>query len=1427
MAQFGKDVDNIVANSSIKIVSTELLETYTIYIIEVKIGPYSWTVRHRYSDFHDLHEKLCSQCKLDRSLLPPKKLFGNQSESFIKKRQHDLEVYLQTVLHYVANKMPNSFASFLEFDQYEIHGITHIMAEELYERGDVMLQTREIYKSTPLHLYALTERLKLPEPTCESGDVKRDLGHILDFITRLKCLRVCGGKKIGNSNINMNELNFDLTLFKSLQKLELLSLNFGLIGGLDIVKQTVQTITVRDSVSSIKEVLLQDLPQWKADDGTLLVSYWDGLTHVDFSYNTIEQIDDSVQLMPKVVHFDLSHNKIETIQHLQWLSHMTYLDLSYNDIEQLEALHSKLGNLKTLKLAGNRLQSLQGLSKLFSLEHLDLSYNQVATVEDIRPISKLPCVEELLLLGNPVILTLDYRTKTLALFGDRVNETCLDKEVTTQKELDTVKVLQAIQKSKDKAKEISIKKATSGASLTDLAQSQTPTSSSYHGYNKDITNKQTSGNQVSQTTPLLQKYNLFVRPSIKGSMTTHNTTPSSITSSLVSTRLPSSSSSPLDHQSLRPRNISIPSNENNDIDGQNYHRISSSNQLHVSNSNNNLPLPSGTHHVNISTLQDHTNTSFCSILHTRLFGEDAGPNVEQIMFVMWCPVIQYSNTGSLFPCCVVLTERRIFILQLRNQESTIQGAPAMETFYILPLCNIQQVLVGLCYSYIRIEESFVGASGTFALIAADMDTGKNFFETLKQCAESSPENGELDIINGLQDCDLSKQIYTLEEANEECTGRVAFAAYVREGERSAQEFLVMSENRVYIVKADVLFWPKPSFDTDQIELERRFEIVRQFSVEAKISEISKYTSEMSARSEGTSVPVTPTSNIKYEEYGLSMMFHEILGSHKFNYQFLSTKVRDSFLDRLTGLRSEHAHRMSPTLRQEPEGGNESSDGSEDRVSDKIIEKKTSNDVDSDSSDIERISEPDTEEDLPELLPRKHKLRSKTTIILPRSSQFLEETTEVPSYTLHYLTPELVQHLERSVKKYTLFQPLSPKLETLREMSGEQLANFFHKNIVPVGHDEAELHDVLWTNIIPYTNPGNEIVTCLMLSNRAVYFVSDKHVRLHQASGRPSWMTHARHVSDSVIGIQSKDIDKHHSCGIVHISENKGLIIKPYCILDFSDIQQINVGLFDQCVRLTGDKRETVFTLVTRNSETTSTFLKNLSTMLSLYIASPMVNVNSSDMEQDFYKAFDKRTKTTVEGIEYVHPSKVKFCYPGDEAISDLLFLINEHLNTASIKVGRENILQYIVGYMTHIHNNEVSSVVLEPISIILTNKCLCFVTEDLVSYPLPDFVRGLPSMPRQNVTDVKKIEYLKYIKQNGDEPRDITLVFSDEKDDIVLVPDHYSLKESQDRNNTPDILVRIFIQSERELTKFISLMKIQWREIHTNHEDLSVMLSTQ
>lgn len=852
-------------------------------------------------------------------------------------------------------------------------------------------------------------------------------------------------------------------------------------------------------------------------------------------------------------------------------------------------------------------------------------------------------------------------------------------------------------------------------------------------------------------------------------------------------------------------------------------------------SSRNIPLPSSTHNVNISSLPDHTNAQFNSSMHQRLFGDTAEQtDAELIKYILWCPVIQYCNHGNTTPCCVVLTARRIFILQLKNAESSIQDVPALETFYILPLCNIQQTMVGLCYSFIRVEESFVGSSGTFAFIAFDSDRGKGIFDALKACCETEDDSDDtsLDIINCSQDCDLAEQIYDIEEKKGECTGRIAFTAHVHKPDDKTRLYLVMSENYVYVVKSCVLFWPKPTFDSLKIETKHRFEMIEQFSVEAEIAEIKTY--KVTESVEDSFPPVTPTSNVQFQEYGLSMVFHETLGFHAFDYQFLSTKARDMFLSKLTSLKGEHAHRMSPTLREEPEGGNESEESSGDC---KTNDKAGSANSKTDESDIERLSDPESSENENRVIPGEldvgggmsnRKVRAHTEIIVPKIlEQSCEEGAELPGYTLVYLSPELLKHLETCVRTYTLFKPVSPKLQALQEMPGENLAKFFHTNIVPVGVEGEELHHVMWTNVTPYTNPSDEIVTCVMLSNRAVYFVSDRPVSLHQKAGRPSWMTHARHVSDSVIGLQSKMTDKHHSSGILLTSDKDAALVRPYCILDFKDIHQVNVGLFDQCVRLTGSKRENVFTLVTRNSETTSVFMKTLSSMLSLYIASPMLDKSSSDLEQDFYKAFDKRTKTTVEGMEYVHPSKVKFCYPGDEAISDLLFLINEHLRSMSLRLGRENILQYILCYKTQLFTSEVDTIVLEPISIILTNKCLCFVTEDLVSYPLPDFVRGLPSMPRHRVTDVKKLEYLKCIKQNQSNKRDITLVFSDEKEDIVLVPDHYSLDENYGRDSPPEVVVRVFIQSERELNKFLMLVQSQWEELNSGEKQSEHQLILQ
>uniref|UniRef100_A0A8V5G6X4 Nischarin n=1 Tax=Melopsittacus undulatus TaxID=13146 RepID=A0A8V5G6X4_MELUD len=430
-----------------------------VYIIQVSVGSHQWTVKHRYSDFHDLHEKLVSEKKIDKNLLPPKKMIGKNSKSLVEKRQKELEVYLQTLLVKFPVTAPKVLSHFLHFDLYEINGITAALAEDLFHRGEQLLMAGEVFTIRPLQLYAVTQQLLQGKPTCANGDAKTDLGHILDFTCRLKYLKVSGtGGPFGTSNIQEHLLPFDLSIFKSLHQIEISHCGGKLIKGLTSCKHALATMSVRFSATSMKEILVpeaSEFDQWEPEGETssrpvtAVIPTWRTLTTLDMSHNSISQIDDSVKLIPKIEFLDLSHNGVSLVENLQHLYNLVHLDLSYNKLTSLEGVHTKLGNIKTLNLAGNHLERLCGLNKLYSLVNLDLSNNKIDQIDEVKNIGNLPCLEKVVLSSNPLSIIPDYRTKVLAQFGDRASEVCLDNIVTTEKELDTVEVLKAIQKAKE------------------------------------------------------------------------------------------------------------------------------------------------------------------------------------------------------------------------------------------------------------------------------------------------------------------------------------------------------------------------------------------------------------------------------------------------------------------------------------------------------------------------------------------------------------------------------------------------------------------------------------------------------------------------------------------------------------------------------------------------------------------------------------------------------------------------------------------------------------------------------------------------------------------------------------------------------------------------------------------------------------------
>ncbi|XP_072928795.1 nischarin isoform X7 [Hemitrygon akajei] len=455
----GQLTEGPLEGKEIRIIGSELVENYTVYIIEVKVGNHQWTVKHRYSDFHELHEKLTAGKKIDKNLLPPKKIIGKNSKTFVEKRQKELEVYLQTLLTKFPLAAPKVMSHFLHFDLYEINGITAALAEQLFHKGEQLLLAGEVFCLRPLQLYAITQQLRLASPTCASGDARTDLGHVLDFACRLKYLKITGTRgSVGNSNIQEHHLKFDLSIFKSVLQIEISNCDAEQIIGLPSLKHSLATMTVSFSTASMKDILVpeaSEFEQWEVEGMAsehpvaAIIPRWNMLTTLDMSHNQISNIDESVRLIPRVEFLDLSYNEITVMENLQHLYNLIHLDLSFNKLTLLQGVHTKLGNIKTLNLTGNQLESLSGLNKLYSLVNLDLGDNKISQIEEIKNIGSLPCLEKVFLSNNPLSIIPDYRTKVLAQFGDRASEVCLDNTVTTGKELDTVEVLKAIQKARE------------------------------------------------------------------------------------------------------------------------------------------------------------------------------------------------------------------------------------------------------------------------------------------------------------------------------------------------------------------------------------------------------------------------------------------------------------------------------------------------------------------------------------------------------------------------------------------------------------------------------------------------------------------------------------------------------------------------------------------------------------------------------------------------------------------------------------------------------------------------------------------------------------------------------------------------------------------------------------------------------------------
>ncbi|KAI8511597.1 hypothetical protein Bbelb_106970 [Branchiostoma belcheri] len=1519
MAGAAEDYSEYLGAKTVRIVSAEQVENYTVYIIEVTSGTNTWTVRHRYSEFSELHEKLLSEKKVDKNALPPKKLLGNMSKSFVEKRQKELEVYLQMLLEKHQDCIPKVLERFLDFHLYEIFGVTHALAEELFTKGDMILSAGEVFHMTPMQLHAISTRLQMPISPCHSEDARSDLSHVLDFVSKLKYLQVTGSEgNLGSSNINVSSLSFDMAMFKCLQQVQINQCNARLVTGLDSLKKSLATLGVHQSTTTIKDVLIpaaSSITQWKSEEETqdyllsTVVPVWGVITTADFSHNQIKHIDESLKLIPKVEFLSLSHNVISTLDHLQHLSCLTHLDLSHNHLTTVEALHTKIGNIKTLNLAGNKLETLEGLSKLYSLVTLDVS--------DMKHIGTLPCIESVLLTGNPVTMVTDYRTKVLATFNDRSKEVCLDGEPTSQKEQDTVAVLQAIQKAK-LAKEKDSKrhhKKLHAASIADADSADTSSTASSVSQGVDVLStseeylrfevealRQQGGENWLTAFNVRQEDPQGLQHQGQACVSVCGWCSAPRTGMFAGVWMVFSTKDSVQHQGQAclpecgwysaPRTGMFAC----------VWIVFSTKDRHVY-----LCVDGAQHQGQCSAPRTGMFTCVWMVFSTKdstkdrhvYLCVDGVQHQGQICLPVcgWCSAPRTAPRTGMFACVWM-----VFSTKDRHVCLSVDGVQHQGQ----PLLLSPSPRQSPASSPSTKRRSHHHNSGRRSPARAHQSQGSKSavppIQDVQTSANSSPlaRPTSLPLLQKPDQPTVTVEEDTPRETPNSATlGNAKFADYLRqvihqkpgEAENPPDE----SENFMHILFAGCLSKESPysEFPACFVATSKAVHVLKALEFPSAIAGVPMMQHfcsiplatlqqmvvglfDQTVTIEGTDTRFTVITGSSDKTQALVKVISESFQEERSEKTKVARQDEES-LGRLTKLlsitenregkspveinnfaviqganqepciiiltnkylyicREDHSywpvirHTLSESYKLSSILGwkrGEIGSGQQFQTCTTKIQVESTQGLDLNFRTKEQQAS--FMASLSQLVgDREHKAtidrpwdEAEGRITSPVKEIKTPTKSRKPvSIEVLYSSPDALDRLSASNDCRTL--SVSEPLLQLVSLKGMALVRYFHDRVAQISTETEELKHVMWSVVVPHVDPKQEITSCIMLSTKAVYFLSDESISKKKVSlGVPSHLrTHKRATSDysGVRKLSTAHETSPHSSGIVEpgTPNSSRKVVRCIHTQYLADLKQVTVGMFDQSFRLTGDSSANTFACITRDFDATHIFIEQLMGVLSLGVATttPTPDLTSSGSDTDIYRDYLK-ARNSVD--EYAHPSGVKFVYPNEELVSDLTYLLVEKMPVPKPDYTKVTILMYMLAYQMQRSDDVFTLGKLEPRSLVITDTHVALCIEDHVSYPLPDFVISPPENPHHEVLDVQTIENLKRVAVSDESPQDLTLVFHNEGDFVVDVAKEYFRADDRspgtpgDENEMCWILI---MQSGKDRERVVSMLMKQWGDIH-------------
>ncbi|XP_067360925.1 nischarin isoform X3 [Channa argus] len=1416
------------------VIGSELVENYTVYIIEVTDGEHKWTVKHRYSDFHELHERLTVEKKVDKRLLPPKKILGKNSKSLVERRQKELELYLQMLLQQFPQATPTPLACFLHFHLYEINGITASLAEDLFHKGEQLLQAGEVFCLHPLQLYSISQQLRLGKQTCCNGDAKTDLGHILDFTCRLRYLKISGTRgSVGTSNIQECSLPFDLSFFKSLLQVEISECSSQQIQGLSSMRSSLATMSIHRTTETMMSILVpeaSEFSQWEpegAESGcpvTAIIPVWRNLTTLDMSHNCISTIDSSVKLIRKVEFLDLSYNQLSSVENLQHLYNLVHVDLSYNSLHVLEAAHTRLGNIKTLSLAGNQLDRLTGLTKLYSLVNLDLSHNQLAQLEEIRNIGSLPCLEKLNLSSNPMCIIPDYRTKVLAQFGDRAAEVCLDCTVTTEKELDTVEVLKAIQKAKEAKdrmsssdKKISEETRLCAAASPHLSSSSPPSPSSSSSAAVPPAVSPSSSSPCQGQQPAYPSQEVTSREEVA--------VPPSVLPPMDSAQPPASFNPNAHILSADP------SQEHQPI-------VSLSEQTNFGASTS---ITTTT--ITTTTTTMATTTSICCFCSSPVQPIESSCSSCSTAWCHLLPTYLLSLSSSNKDFITQLTQRLNSKLKEQQNEEN-KGEEEREEEKRSEFRVVQAPVEGTQlgspspgsrdgYFEMGLDDPVdmsVCSSSTSLTAPATEEPGDHQRELCKEDEEVK--------VNRVLWC-YCLQVNEEVEQKEACLvlmDRVLALLYLsdeftwnnqdtnQEQSPPVEEVLSSLQINVLLPYSQLALSSRAELPYSCLAFELQCGLTHWY-IFSEAEELQQTRTELTTliqTADPRTHPATPnTPQLLPRSLINPWELEESQGAQGgYPAYLLSTSSSTSALDILPLLMDILTHKEEPSLpslvflthrhlwllkidfRELSERLRKDADlqhSSWCRLVHVPIGSVVLHPRQSTSQVGDRIGDITSGTYCPNA---KHHNRICHAVELLLGTQGLLLLFPLAKDRSIFLGELIKQRASlEGLKMVALPRPCGPCPHQGQHTQGHYTSRDqccctnpkgLHSSSSRPSSDLQMEENQPSPHLIPSLSPGLKLLAGLGGQQLLTYFQRFIALSAAEEVRQVLWLSVVLYKSPEVeltcclllstdaiyfLLEDSASTDCHNSVLDITDSGDPDSCLCCCLSIRLSELLSVNVGLFDQYFRVVGHSADHIICCLSRDSYGTSVFLQELMSSLSLQHHLPPPEPS----DQDFYSQFTDTNTGKMQNYELVHSSRVKFIYPSEEEMGDLTFIVAERKTPTSAASSRSfNILLYLLVFQVQIANSLPSqgsaisgpstsvssgsapSPILQPRTLILTSTDVFLLDEDYVSYPLPDFAKEPPSRERYQLREARRIRDLDRVLLGYQTyPQALTLVFDD------------------------------------------------------------------